>query len=432
MVNEILEMDSFIAIQDVLNGVTLHPKQCIDVIKMLYQKRSILIYDTGTGKTLLAAAFMRMLIREDPSRRFIFFCIKDQITQTPKKLESLMGVPVLVSTADAKSVDKVLQEDLLKYKVIMLTHQCLHSSVVLNYLYTIRQHITGIIVDEAHKLNNTSKARSADVLQAMLAKFEYVAALTATPIRSDLLQLVKLANLIAPDRYPNTKKLLNDLKSGYFSVDADPCFFINRAAEELGRTSHPEGHVVWCTPHTHQVEESRGGVFLMQTCKGKNANSQVRELIKLLQSKSGQKGLVYISQQTIYDWVTPHLTEAGIKFAIIQGSTSASDRESIMSRFNDPEDTSIDVVLLSVTTAVDLDCEYVVFYEFTVDVKQLMGRAHRGLENKVVQVYFLLTKGTGEVQYFIDNIYNKCELFARILGKEDRAILEVGEKIGLR
>ena len=103
-----------------------------------------------------------------------------------------------------------------------------------------------------------------------------------------------------------------------------------------------------------------------------------------------------------------------------------------MSRFNDPEDTSIDVVLLSVTTAVDLDCEYVVFYEFTVDVKQLMGRAHRGVENKVVQVYFLLTKGTGEVQYFIDNIYNKCELFARILGKEDRAILEVGEKIGLR
>ena len=60
MVNEILEMDSFIAIQDVLNGVTLHPKQCIDVIKMLYQKRSILIYDTGTGKSLLAAAFMRM------------------------------------------------------------------------------------------------------------------------------------------------------------------------------------------------------------------------------------------------------------------------------------------------------------------------------------------------------------------------------------
>ena len=38
---ELLRMDSYHAINDLLLGIKLHDKQCIDIIKMLYGKRSI-------------------------------------------------------------------------------------------------------------------------------------------------------------------------------------------------------------------------------------------------------------------------------------------------------------------------------------------------------------------------------------------------------
>lgn len=428
---ELLKMDSYIAINDVLDGVTLHPKQCIDIVKMLYKKKAIVIYDTGTGKTLLAAAFMKLLLNQDPSRRFIFFCKKDQMVQTPKKLESLTGLPVLCSSSDAKSVrEKILSQDMYKYRIIMLTKECLFNEKVLNKLYDMRQDITGIIIDEAHELNNTSHASSSEMLQALVSKFEYVIALTATPIRTDIKQLAKLANLVDGKVYSNPVKLLRLLQNGKFSLTDDPCFFINRKACELGRVSEPVGHVVWCSPMAQQVEEHRGGVLLMQTCKGLGATSQVNTLIELLQSKKGKKGLVYISQDSIYKWVRSYLDKTDIRYRVIQGETSMYERAAIMESFNDKSDHNIDVVLLSVTTAIDLNCDYVVFYEFTVDVEQMIGRAHRGLENKVLDVYFMITKGTREVEYFIENILMRCSLIAKILGKENSAVKQVGEEIG--
>lgn len=427
----LMTMDSFVAINDVLAGVTLHPKQCIDVVKMLYKKKAIVIYDTGTGKTLLAAAFMKLLLNQDPSRRFIFFCKKDQVVQTPKKLESLTGLPVLCSSSDAKSVrEKILSQDMYKYRIILLTKECLFNEKVLNRLYEMRSDITGIIIDEAHELNNTSYASSSEMLQALVSKFEYVIALTATPIRTDIKQLAKLANLVDACSYNNPAKLLRSLQNGKFSLSEEPCFFINRKASELGRVSEPIGHVIWCSPMAQQVQEQRGGVVLMQVCKGAGATSQVNSLIELLRSKKGKRGLVYISQDSIYKWVRSYLDKTEIRYRVIQGETSIAERAEIMDSFNDPDKADIDVVLLSVTTAIDLDCDFVVFYEFTVDVEQMIGRAHRGLENKQLDVYFLITKGTREVNYFVENILMRCEAIAKILGKENTAVKQAGEEIG--
>lgn len=430
---QLVEMDSFIAMDDVLNGITLHPKQCIDILKMLAIKKSIVIYDTGTGKTLLAAAFMKMLLKEDPTRRFIFFCTKDQLIQTPKKLESLTGFPVLVSDANEKSVvNNILTQDIYKYRIIMLTHDCILKRAVLDKLYSIREDITGIIIDEAHKLNNTSYAKTSEILKAVVSKFEFTVALTATPIRTDLKQLTKLANLVNASRYPNPKKLMNELDSGKYSLDKDPCFFINRSASELGRVAKPQGYVAWCSPLAHQKAETRGGVALMQTCKGEGAVPQVEKLIELIKHHKGEKGLVFISEGVIYDWVISNLNKTDIKYEIIQGVTPTWKRAEIMEAFNNEDDTSIDVVLTSVTTAVDLDCSYVIFYEFTVDVEQMIGRSHRGLGNKQVSVYFIITRGTKEVEYFVNNILERCELIMKILGKENNAVKQIGEEIGAR
>ena len=50
---DLCSRQSFDAIKYVLDGVELHPLQCIDVMKMLYNKKSVVVYDTGLGKTCL-------------------------------------------------------------------------------------------------------------------------------------------------------------------------------------------------------------------------------------------------------------------------------------------------------------------------------------------------------------------------------------------
>lgn len=431
LVDKLCARNSYAALNDILNGAVLHDLQCIDVLKMLAMKRALVIYDTGTGKTLLAATAMKLLIREDPSRIFLMFVKKDQILQTPRKLKDFAGLSCIVTTAESKtSARDFLNKNLTDYNVIMLTHECLHNEDVLEAIYQIKDKITGIIIDEAHEYNNFNNASSAAVLKAMVSRFEYVWGLTATPIVSDLLQLARITNLLNPTRYPDVKSLCRKLENGSFSIAFDPGFFINRKASDLGRTSDPKGYVVSVSPQPYQKGCSLGGVALFQRCKGEGAVNQVNALIELISDNiaQGKRGLVFISQATILEWVITNLRETSIRFTCINGNTSFEDRSVIEEKFAKNE---YDVILTSVTTAVDLDCEYVVFYEFTVMVSQMIGRAHRSLEPKELNVYFIITKDTNEEVYFVNNIYAKCQIVRDILGKGNSAVEEAATHLGV-
>lgn len=153
----------------------------------------------------------------------------------------------------------------------------------------------------------------------------------------------------------------------------------------------------------------------MQLCKGEGATNQVNALVKLIKERKDKRGLVYINQHAIRSWVLPFLDSAGIKYNCINGHTKQADRERIMDEFNIQK--SLDVVVTSVTTAIDLDCDYVIFYEFTPLLKQMIGRAHRGLGDKHLDIIFMLTEDSCEVDYFVDNIVSKSLLAQTILHK---------------
>ena len=210
----------------------------------------------------------------------------------------------------------------------------------------------------------------------------------------------------------------------------DKAFFINRAAKDLGRVTDPRGYVISVSPSPHQVHCELGGVELFQMCKGDGAVNQVNALIELIAEKKQQndRGLVYISQTTVLRWVCKNLDKTDIRYACINGGTSMEVRSKIEESFATG---SYDVILTSVTTAIDLDCEYVVFYEFTVLVNQMIGRAVRGLKPKELDVYFIITKDTNEENYFINNIFAKCQLIRDILGKENSAVDNVAQHLGV-
>ena len=168
---ELLRMDSYHAINDLLLGIKLHDKQCIDIIKMLYGKRSIVIYDTGTGKTLLAAAVMKLLLNKNPGQLCLMIVKKDQLIQTPQKIETLAGLTVICTTADSGFLKKnFFNKDLEKFDVIMITEECLLNTSVMNKLYELRDKLLCVIIDEAHELNNYTNAQSANMLKALITK----------------------------------------------------------------------------------------------------------------------------------------------------------------------------------------------------------------------------------------------------------------------
>lgn len=424
--NDIMSYRSFEAIQYCLDGIELHDLQCVDVMRMLIGKRAIVSYTTGLGKTVLAAAVMKLLWNEDPTRKFIFFGKFDQLSQTPAKLESYCGRKVIASFASAKSIDKLFSDGYENYSVLFLTHDTLRNNRIMNNLFQHRNEYCGLFIDEAHELSNAGHAEAASVLAGMTRQFEYCYALTATPITSSVTQMAKLANIIDYKKFPNVRKLQSGLTCGSYRIENEPCFFINRTREDFGSKAVYRGMVEFVEPLPHQLEKC-GGSKLFSLCKGEGAYPQAEALVRLIKLRKGKRGLVYINQHCVREWVLPFLDEAGIRYRCINGSTSLRERESVMNDFN--VEGSLDVVITSVTTALDLDCDYVVFYEFTVNVKQMIGRAHRGLGDKVLDVIFVVTNGSSEFDYFFDNIYAISVVIQSILGQDYTELEQVNVEL---
>mgnify|MGYP004452663725 CR=1 FL=1 len=416
---KLVGMDSFNAISKCLNvdgngeQITLHDLQCIDVMKMLAKKRSIVIYDTGCGKTFLAAAAMRLLKNEDPTRKFILFVKKDQLTQTPRKLEMASGLRVIASAADARSRTKLYNADFTKYDVLMLTHDCLHNDAMMKIVFELRKLYCCLIIDEAHELNNFGSADSAHLLSAITKNFEYCFALTATPITTNLDQLIRLAAVVDPEHFGNIMKFRRAVRKDPGIIMELATMFIVRGGEDFGGKRDYRGRVHWVAPMQYQLKPDDSNIFMR--FKGEGAFRQLDALISEIKGYHGKRGLVYVNQHKIREWILPYLEQNGIKVACINGNTKAAERQSIMDNFNSGR--GIDVVITSVTTAVDLDCDYVIFYEFTTNVKQMIGRAHRGLGDKVLDIVYIITQDSEEVDYFLNNIWARCELTRDVLGQ---------------
>lgn len=430
-------MESFDAIANCLykddkgNPITLHPLQCIDVMKMLARRKSILIYDTGCGKTYVAAAIMRLLKNEDSSRKFIIFVKKDQLTQTPRKLELATGLSVIASSADARELNKLFASKFEQYDILMLTHDCLHSERMMKKIYDLKDIYCALFIDEGHELNNFGKADSAHLLSAVAKNFDYCYALTATPITTALEQLVRLAAIIDHEHFGNITKLRRAICKDPEVIQELSTSFIVRGGEDFGGRRDYRGRVHWVEPMGYQLKhKSDDEQNLFMKFKGEGAFKQLEALISEIKGYAGKRGLVYINQHKIREWVLPYLLQYGIRVQCINGNTKAVERQQIMHEFNCTN--NIDVVITSVTTAVDLDCDYVIFYEFTTNVKQMIGRAHRGLGDKILDIIYIITEDSEEIDFFLNNIWARCELTRDVLKQScaglDNIRADVGDK----
>lgn len=420
---QVVSLKSCPAVKHCLNGIVLHDMQSVDVATMLARGRSLVIYDTGLGKTYLASAVMKLLFENDGKNRFIFIAKKDQLIQTPKKIMDATGLFVHAFSSTQEDMARLASMDPVMTQIVMVTHQCLLREDFSEWLFKNRQFYTTLIIDEAHELSNVCDARSAILLQSMTKSFEYCYALTATPITTNLQQLVRLAAIVDGKYFGDTKAVMRELKHNDAFIEDYPSFFIKRTRQDMGSEKNYHGDIVWVEPHkTQNVERYDPMIF-----KGPGAENQRKALIDALQRMQGKRGLVFINMHRIREFVIEALDKTSVRYACINGNTKPDERAEIMKKFN--EEKCIDVVITSVTTAVDLDCDYVMFYEFTTNVKQMIGRAHRGLGNKELDIIYFITDDSPEVDYFMDNIWARCELTARVLSQDNAGLEDVKNKI---
>ena len=419
---KLCSMKSCKAVSKVLEQDNLHDLQSIDVLKMLAHKHAIAIYDTGLGKTFLASAIMKMLHNKEHKSKFIMFVTKNQLLQTPYKIKRLTNFDVICTDGTKDSIQNFIGKA-MDCDVTLVTYSCLASQAFLDFFFEHRNDYNCIIVDEAHKLNNFVTADVGAKLYEIIKKFEYAYALTATPITTDIEQLARLASIFDSETYHDYHGLQMAFKYNFYRISDDPCFFVSRNADAFGRVTAPHGIIVWTDPMPFQIDAEYSE--LSDLCKGEGATEQAEALAQLIQfnkSNGNERGLVYINRHKVREWVLPFLDEAGITYRCINGKTPNDERQKTLKEFN--EEKTVDVVITSVTEALDLDCDYVIFYEFTANIKQMIGRAQRGFTDKDLFVFYIITDKTKEVDYFYNNVYKRCEIASYVLRKDYSEVLD--------
>lgn len=426
LLTEAISRTSFKSVANMLNGYELIDEQCIDSVVAIIRKRGIIMYETGLGKTLIASLIMKLLKREKFDRRFVFFVKKGQFIQTPQKISDATGMRTLcVTSAEGVVNRQMLTQDFSAYDVLLLTHECLNNPEVMFALYNKKDLYSGIFIDEAHELNNFLTASSSFMLRSLTKNFEYCYALTATPMTTEISQISNLCHIVDRELCPYPAELTVDLKEGFGFPKEYKGFLLSRTRKDLGIESNKIPIPLYVKAMPHQAGASGNEMF--KITKGPGAYDQANILIKTIKSELPNRGLVYINQHIVRAFVETEFYKAGIKYACINGNTSLSDRKFIIDQFELGE---LNVIITSVTTSNDLDCDYVFFYEFCVDVKQMIGRAERGLNPKNMKIYYCFTTYTDEIEYFIRNIYNRSIIIQGLLSHDYSEIVTMGNLVG--
>lgn len=413
LLSEINSLKSYKAIENIVPNYILTDFQCVDLLRLLHAKRYCLFYDTGIGKTLMAGAMINAVRKENPKAKFLMIVLKSQLAQTPEKMKDYTGLRVSCFSAESVQIkQQMFRKDFVQADIVILTHDCLNNMAVMSKIYEEKDKFCGIIIDEAHNLSNFHEAKSSMMLFSMAKQFEYCLALTATPTRVEAKQTARLLYLVSRDSIDDINKQSHIIENEGLKCYTDVA--VVRTRKELNIVTNYKTSVHMIKPLAHQVGVT--GINLFQTTKGEGAQPQVNKLVEIIKSYPEYcKGLVYIRHHAVREYVINELDKAGIKYECINGQTPLKKRNVICKDFNSGK---LDIVITSVTEALDLDCEYIIFYEFDVNIQQMVGRGNRGLNPKQLDIHFIFTKDTGESMFFLTNVYNRSIIIRNIMGQD--------------
>lgn len=402
---------------NVLPGVEMPTFQLQGLEAVFTNKKMLLAFDTGTGKTFTYSGIVRGLLNANPEGKHILVIINDSIPQVPNDVRNLTSVSVETFDGTAESAGR-LRFFWDRTSIICLTLEALRVFGIAKFLFDHLPEIESFTIDEAHHVSNWDSSDTAFMIRSLVRCIPYVVELTATPMTSRSKQYYRLMNLLDRDMSPHRdESFLNKYVDRYLPV--------NRS--EYGLKGNYKSELVVVNPTLDQIGPQHGIVF--RKIKGSGAVPQANALVDVVRRKLSQKKrvLVYVHYHDSREWIEYNFNVAGIAFTSLHGKLkNRKERQEALEKYRSG---SVDVLITSVTESLNIDADVVIFYEFTTLVKQVIGRAHRGLNEKTLEIVFIITRDSEEVAYFMKYIYSRSLTIQRLLHKDYSELVEIGQKL---
>lgn len=405
------------ALSNVLPDVELPSFQLQGMQETFENHKMLLGFDTGLGKTFTYAGIVRGLLNKNANGKHILLIINDSVPQVPNDVRNLVRVATETFDGTEESAGR-LRFFWERASIFCLTLEALRVFGVVKFLFDHLPEIESFTIDEAHHVSNWDSSDTAFMIRSLVRTVQYVVELSATPMTRTSKQYYRLMNLLDRNLSPHRDE-------SFLGKYVDRYMPVNR--KDYDMKGEYTSTLLVCNPTLDQAAPQHGIVF--RKIKGSGAVPQVTKLVEFVRNRlSEQKSIiVYVHYHDTRYWVEKNFAEQGISFVSLHGRLrSRQERQEVLGRYKTGE---VDVMITSVTESLNIEADVVVFYEFTTSVKQVIGRAHRGLVGKPLEVAFIITKDTDEVDFFLKYIYQRSLTIQRLLQKDYSELTAIGRQV---
>jgi SNF2 family DNA or RNA helicase len=448
--------------EEIFNDVKLYPFQSQDVRKMgILDGRVLLAHPVGLGKSLMSIKY-----NHDNGYRVLIACpgfakanwSREILKLIPDaKIKTLNG-RVPQSHEIEYVFDKSIKFLIINYEVLCSVVKDTHGNETYIWAELLKlAKFDSFIVDEAHKLGNSSAQRSKAAMS--LSGIPHIQALSASPFTNRVSELFPILHLLNPSVYDNQTQFDNQFAGANLhhdhAHDVLSTVMIRRKKEDVLPQLPPVNRI---TEYYELTEKAMGlyekvlnGIYYNMLSKdydiedGKNVQHMLEEFLRLKQicafdkvdftsdlatklyDSTNEKVLVFSQFLPSIKAIADRL---GNETAIIDGSVSMEERMRIVDRFQDPKSDLHFIVgnpkamgeSLTLTAA-----KYIIFNDLLwnpLSHMQASGRAYGRLNDAHgIDEYWVIAEDTIEKR-ILDLLWAKQYNFDRVIDGE------VSEKSG--
>lgn len=440
LLSELAKQDSYEPILGSCYGKILTKEQLAATVFSLIIKKNIISFDTGLGKTVIASALINLVLEKEG--RALFILKRTTMEELYKKIKESCKKSIRCGniTNEQSVIDKMIcKRKADTCNLLVISSDSLANNEVNNYLYGVRNSLTIVIVDEMHLFSNLTSVESR-LMDKLMNKSEYSFALTATPFQRDIIQLIntgymlnnnvfggkkprEMYNVFTEYRdgkvtgYKNLEMLKKIMSKIMFNVTRE---MLNIEVDKKCKIHLVRGKEEW---------RNKRGNEAFRMIKADTESQPYYKLCELLTTHvgAGRKGLVYINLNEIKSVIFEKLKLLGFRVDIVDGTISnKKDRERTKERYRRGD---IDVLIINTVASLDLEGDFVIFYELTLQYTQMIGRLCRTYEDKQIFIDFIIAEGTYEETFFKNNVYSKVKLLSEICDKDSRELTLAVEEL---
>lgn len=428
-----------------------------------YRFGGVLADDMGLGKTVQSIAFLVSVLPEIRARKQPVLIVSPASLMYNWQSELRKFAPdVRVLVADGiKSKRNAILKETSKADAIIVSYPLLRRDIA---RYAELSFHT-LILDEAQAFKNYS-TQTAQAVKALRAEYRF--ALTGTPIENSLEELWSIFDAVFPGLFPN-RKAFSELTRETIAKRARP-FMLRRLKRDVLQElpekieslqvsellpAQKKLYAAYLAKLRHETlkyldeEDFRknririlaGLTRLRQLCchpvlfnqDYAGSSAKLEQLLEIIDDcrNSGRRMLVFSQFTEMLGLIGRELGYRGLPFFYLDGSTPASERVELCTRFNEGERDLFLISLKAGGTGLNLTgADTVILYDLWWNPaveQQAEDRAHRIGQKKIVQVIRLLARGTVEEKMY-ELQQKKKSLIAEVIQPGQEAISALTEQ----